>query len=224
MELELLDALRYVVLAGRSPRSAAARRLHDRAFGFWQAFWPAVFAQNGSPDSHLDPQQFWRQDLVTCFLFDGQVVAQQFYSRYDLDSDAARAQPYLQQYDAAFMAALREEGIGEVLTMECLAVAPAGPHISSGLGIASLSGILMTLGFMQQQAMGIPAMVTLARADVGVARHLMRLGMKAAGPARQMHNTPVMQLYCTRANLDVRPAMRPLAEVLWAKQEDLRND
>lgn len=159
------DAIRYVVLPGKSPTSHAGRALHDQAFEFWGEIWPLVFAENRASGSSIDPQQFWRQDVVTCLFHEDQVIAQQCYSRYDLRSRAARAQPYLQEaFGPTFSEMLIDRGVAEVMTMECLAVAPEWRRAR---GAISLGSALITLGFVLQNALRIPAVITISRSDNG---------------------------------------------------------
>lgn len=216
-----LAATRYVVLGGKPPVCEAGRRLHDQAFHFWETVWPRLFTQNKASDSHLDPQQFWRQDIVACLLHDDRVIAQQCYSRYDLRSRAALAQPYLVEgYTAEFFATLAREGIVEVMTMEWLAVDEDWRQVRNNV---SLGSAMLILGFMQQVLAGWPAVVTIARSDIPVARHLKRFGMIQVGPPRPMHNTPVAQLYCTASQRAGNGATQSFAQSMWAQRDDYRD-
>ena len=213
--------MRYIVLSGKSPRSQEGRSLHNLAFDFWKEFWPEVFRENKAYDSHIDPKQFWRQDMVTCIMHGGRIVAQHLYTRYDLRSHADRAQSYLQDYSEDFFTSLEKADVSEVMSMEFLAVKSGENGVPKGIPLAST---LIKLAFKQQHAQKIPCMITISRSDNGVTWHLKKVfGMIQVGPEGTMHNTPVAQLFRTQSEQERHKSTKDLAQQLWECQENYQS-
>jgi hypothetical protein len=212
---------RYVSLPGKSSPDLFALAWHNRAFEFWLRSWTEVLrVQDGSQP---DVDDFLRQDRLTLIYQEtgddcpeSRIVAFHAYTFFDLRQAAARCHSYFKRYysDRA-MAELSRRGLHRLMTMEYFSVAPELRGRRPG---PSLVGAVVSLGLRVFEDVGADAIVSVARADIGVARMAYRFGAIPLDQNLNFHNTSCDLIAILQGEQKPHDdsETRALAEELWS--------
>jgi len=156
-----LAQLRYFLLGSEHSD------VRDSAYRFWKSFWTDVYRAVGNDEGPHD-DDFHRQTYLSVITENDEVVALHTYTIFDLASEADRNHSYFRRYYSTdAIDALRRSGVKRAMTMEYFSVNRDWRSKHVGMSFAS---VVAGLGVRLAQNIGVDAIVSAARTDVGADR------------------------------------------------------
>lgn len=213
MKEQNFSDLSYTLLSGDPARNGASARLHDETFVFWKDFWTSLFRSVGS-SQQVNPDDFRRQNYLSVFTAGEKVVALHTYTLFDLAYRSERDHSYFTRYySESALAAIQAAGVRKAMTMEYFSVAPEWRSKQIGVSFAS---IVAGVGVRLAQSLGVDAILSVARTDIGVDRIGKAFGAEAVGTL-SAHNTPVelLAFYKQRLHPHADPTISRWVEHFW---------
>ena len=213
--IDLVSQMRYHIMKPAS-RSSMGRQ-HD-VYDFWKTLWREVFSQVGRGDE-LNPDEFFRQDLIVAITTETDVVGFHLYTYFDLSWAPARDHSYFNGIDRTLFARLHAEGMDHVMAMEYLSVNPKFRRSVTGI---SFGEVIISLGFKLLPFTPCNAAIGTARTDVKVDESSIKLGSRPFHDPIKKYDYPCQLMVCSLAETRPHPdlATRQVIEQLWQNRND----
>lgn len=214
-----VSKLKYVILSGHFPKDPALHALHNKAFLYWKNFWNNVFKENGTNDQ-VNPDHFWRQDMVTILMNGEDIVALHLYSFFHLKSIAAKNHSYfVEGFNEEYFEKLNKRQGSSVMSLEYLTVAADWRKKDCGI---SLGSVFVGLACLHQKLHDVSVLIAPARVDVKVDRMMEEYGGEVIVGGLEMHNTPVslMAIFNDKSKKHPDQNVNSAVEKLWKDRID----
>lgn len=211
--------LKYVIIPGKFPEDPSLQALHNKAFLYWKNFWNNVFKENGTNDT-VNPDHFWRQDMVTLLMDGDEIIGQHLYSFFHLKSVAAKNHSYfVEGFNEEYFIQLNDRKGSTVMSVEYLAVSPHWRKVDCGV---SLGTVLIGLACQHQRLHGTSILTAPSRVDVKVDRMVAEYGGEVIVGGLHMHNTPVnlMAIFKEKNKIHHNLKVSSLIDKLWSERID----
>lgn len=182
----------YEILAGRSPFDQYESVARKEIFTAWFNLWDAVYKAQGS-DFRPKPDEFLRQDLITCIRYKGQPAAMHLYSFYDLNCAVTSGCHYFEFFNSDYMQKIKSRGVNVAMSMEYFTVVPE--FRKSIVGV-SLGAIVANLGTNVFRASGADVIIAPARKDLKVDQTAYAMGFECIQADTMQRGFPCDMIAC----------------------------
>ena len=198
--------------------------LTNKTYNLWKNIWNHTFKENGCTRGARS-DDFFRQNFIPIIKNEDDIIAIHFYSLYSFLTPNIYEQSYLKEhFPEQFFKIMEEKNINLAMTMESLCVNPK--YRKSKIGQSSVHTLVilgMKIFFEYTQC---DAIITPARADLGVADIGYSLGFTPAIKGINLYNTPVDLIYFKRNDKIKYPndEIKEQVKTLWDARIDYLND
>lgn len=211
----LLKQIKYHILRPASPNT---RDLQHQVYAFWKALWRETFAKVGRAED-LNPDDFFRQDLITALVAGDKIVACHLYTHFDLEFQPAREHSYFGGINPETLNRLVREGYPRVMSMEYMSVHPDWRKSKTGVPFGE---VLLALGMRLLPFTSCDAALGTGRVDIRVDQSGLPQGFVAYQDPIEKYNYQCRLMVCpygaSRPHPD--PEINGLVQRLWSQRVD----
>lgn len=217
-EYSIRNSINKVIYHIIDPSGRSGLEIQNLVYDSWKVLWRGVFDQVGRGED-LDPDDFFKQNLITALTMENEVVGFNLSTFYDLNRHVSSEHSYFGDIDKDLMSELRASGLQRLMSIEYLSVNPKWRRSLTGI---SFSDVLMSLGTTLLPYLSCDAVIGTARVDVKVDAASVRLGFKPYQVIKK-YDYECRVVVCTEQSAKPHsdPLTRQLINSLWATRNDL---
>lgn len=212
--------LKYVVISSLNSDDKSIEVM-SQVYDSWTQIWQKVFS-NETRNFNLDPDDFFRQNLVVGLFQNDVLVAFHLYSFFDLRFKSITQHSYFKGIDPISFDNLRSQKLHRVMSMEYLTVMPEFRKNGSQIPWGE---IIISLGLNVLKTLNCDIAFGTARRDVKVNKMGDRIGFDILQSPIQKYDYDCEVMYFAQKKQlhHPDPKVQSLIEELWATRLDLRN-
>lgn len=214
-----VSSIEYLILPGKPPANFEYLDLYNEAYRFWRSFWGNVLDEVGGDRRTLRADEFFRQDLFSVLVAQGEIVGMHTYTVFDLNQVPTYDHSYINKYvHEHSQAKLRDMHVSRFMTIEYFSLKPGwrGPDVGVSMG-----RVLGLLSMRVGESLGLDGVLGAARVDVGAAHIADDIGMVTIQRGIEVFGKPTnIVLWKAGTKSLAARAVNDLVDEFWEKRVD----